>query len=31
MNDIRILPGERVQVELSHHDLSRGRIPFRLR
>jgi translation initiation factor IF-1 len=28
---IRILPGDRVQVELSPYDLTRGRITFRLR
>ncbi|MGD2113682.1 MAG: translation initiation factor IF-1 [Acidobacteriota bacterium] len=28
---IRILPGDRVRVELSPYDLSRGRIVFRLR
>jgi len=28
---IRILPGDRVRVELSPYDLSRGRITFRLR
>jgi len=26
---IRILPGDRVTVELSHYDLSRGRITYR--
>jgi translation initiation factor IF-1 len=30
MNFIRILPGDRVTVELSPYDLSRGRITFRL-
>jgi translation initiation factor IF-1 len=30
-NFIRILPGDRVRVELSPYDLSRGRITFRLR
>ena len=29
MNFIRILPGDRVKVELSHYDLSRGRITWR--
>lgn len=29
MNFIRILPGDRVKVELSPYDLSRGRIVFR--
>ena len=28
-NRIRILPGDRVQVELSAYDLSRGRITYR--
>lgn len=28
---IRILPGDRVKVELSPYDLSRGRIVYRLR
>ena len=28
---IRILPGDRVRVELSPYDLSRGRIVYRLR
>ena len=31
MNYIRILPGDRVKVELSPFDLSRGRITFRFR
>jgi translation initiation factor IF-1 len=30
MNFIRILPGDRVRVELSPYDLSRGRITYRL-
>lgn len=30
-NFIRILPGDKVQVELSPYDLSRGRITYRLR
>ena len=30
MHFIRILPGDRVTVELSPYDLSRGRITFRL-
>jgi len=29
MNNIRILPGDRVKVELSPYDLTRGRIIFR--
>jgi translation initiation factor IF-1 len=29
MNYIRILPGDRVSVELSPYDLSRGRITYR--
>lgn len=29
MNYIRILPGDKVTVELSPYDLSRGRITFR--
>ena len=29
MNFIRILPGDRVTVELSSYDLSRGRITYR--
>ncbi|OIO36329.1 MAG: translation initiation factor IF-1 [Candidatus Omnitrophica bacterium CG1_02_44_16] len=29
MNFIRILPGDKVKVELSPYDLSRGRITFR--
>ncbi|SDK85065.1 translation initiation factor IF-1 [Maridesulfovibrio ferrireducens] len=28
---IRILPGDRVKVELSPYDLTRGRITFRIR
>jgi translation initiation factor IF-1 len=31
MNYIRILPGDRVTVELSPYDLSRGRITYRFR
>ncbi|HAH97612.1 MAG TPA: translation initiation factor IF-1 [Firmicutes bacterium] len=31
MNFIKILPGDRVTVELSAYDLSRGRITYRLR
>ncbi len=31
MNYIRILPGDRVKVELSPYDLSRGRITFRVK
>nr|YP_009631256.1 InfA [Podocarpus latifolius]QCA41120.1 InfA [Podocarpus latifolius]QJF73025.1 translational initiation factor 1 [Podocarpus milanjianus] len=30
-NCIRILPGDRVKVELSAYDLTRGRIVYRLR
>jgi translation initiation factor IF-1 len=30
-NYIRLLPGDRVRVELSPYDLSRGRITYRLR
>ncbi len=30
-NFIRILPGDRVQVELSPYDLGRGRITYRYR
>ncbi len=30
MHYIRILPGDRVKVELSPYDLTRGRITFRL-
>ena len=29
MNYIRILPGDRVKVEISPYDLTRGRITFR--
>jgi len=29
MNFIRILPGDRVKVEMSPYDLSRGRITYR--
>lgn len=29
MNFIRLLPGDRVKLELSPYDLSRGRITFR--
>ena len=29
MNDIRILPGDKVTVELSPYDLTRGRITWR--
>ncbi|HHT98691.1 MAG TPA: translation initiation factor IF-1 [Acholeplasma sp.] len=29
MNNIRILPGDKVVVELSPYDLSRGRITYR--
>ena len=31
MNFIRILPGDKVKVELSPYDMSRGRITFRLK
>ena len=31
MNFIRILPGDRVRVELSPNDLTRGRITYRLK
>lgn len=31
MNFIRILPGDRVKLELSPYDLSRGRITFRIK
>ena len=31
MNFIRILPGDRVLVELSPYDLSRGRVTYRIR
>lgn len=31
MHFIRILPGDKVTVELSPYDLSRGRITYRLR
>ena len=31
MNIIRILPGDRVKVQLSPYDLSKGRIVFRQR
>jgi len=30
MHFIRILPGDRVKVELSPYDLTRGRIIFRM-
>ena len=29
MNNIRILPGDKVKVELSPYDLTRGRITYR--
>ena len=29
MHYIRILPGDKVRVEMSPYDLSKGRIPFR--
>ena len=31
MNFIRILPGDKVKLELSPYDLSRGRITFRVK
>ncbi|MBI4310423.1 MAG: translation initiation factor IF-1 [Chloroflexi bacterium] len=31
MNFIRVLPGDRVLVELSPYDLTRGRVTFRFR
>ena len=31
MNFIRILPGDRVKLELSPYDLSKGRIVYRLK
>jgi translation initiation factor IF-1 len=31
MNFIRVLPGDRVLVELSPYDLTRGRITYRFR
>ena len=31
MNYIKILPGDKVKVELSPYDLTRGRITFRLK
>lgn len=31
MNFIRILPGDKVKIELSPYDLSRGRITFRVK
>ena len=31
MNFIRILPGDKVKLELSPYDMSRGRITFRLK
>lgn len=31
MHFIRVLPGDRVLVELSPYDLSRGRVTFRFR
>ena len=30
MNRIRLLPGDRVRVEISPYDLSKGRITYRL-
>jgi translation initiation factor IF-1 len=29
MNYIRILPGDKVKVQMSHYDLTRGRITWR--
>ena len=29
MHYIRIMPGDKVQVELTHYDLTRGRITYR--
>jgi translation initiation factor IF-1 len=29
MHNIRILPGDKVNIELSHYDLNRGRITYR--
>ena len=31
MNFIRILPGDKVKLELSQYDLTRGRITFRIK
>lgn len=31
MNFIRIIPGDKVKVELSPYDLSRGRITYRIK
>ena len=31
MHFIRILPGDKVTVELSHYDLTRGRITYRFK
>ena len=31
MNFIRVIPGDRVLVELSHYDLTRGRITYRFK
>ena len=31
MNFIRVLPGDKVKLELSPYDLTRGRITFRLK
>lgn len=31
MNFIRILPGDRVKIELSPYDLTKGRITFRVK
>jgi len=31
MNFIRILPGDRIKLELSPYDLTRGRITFRVK
>ena len=31
MNFIRILPGDKVTIELTHYDLTRGRITYRFK
>ncbi len=31
MNNIRILPGDKVKIELSTYDLTRGRITYRFK
>jgi translation initiation factor IF-1 len=30
MNKIRLLPGDRVKLQISHYDLTKGRITYRL-